>query len=249
VRNSKTQPLAWKITRNLPLANAVQIHGWEVSWVFTSLIAFVDTYGRTTGSMLTLRDEFFPHHPGVTPSELERWISALAEAGLVIRYQVDNLWYVQLPKIGNYRTAGGNKASESDYPEPPSNNISEWETRFGDEYRPFILKSPVREKGDPKYIEVLEYWNASGLPNARHLTRERTEKLKLRWREPEFKQNYKVATKKIASSGFCRGKSKNGWKATFDWFIRNDNNWLKAYEGKYDDSIERTARQYFLGND
>ena len=44
--------------------------------------------------------------------------------------------------------------------------------------------------------------------------------------------------RKINDSAFCNGKNDRGWMASFDWFIENGNNWLKVYEGKYDN---RTA--------
>ena len=41
---------------------------------------------------------------------------------------------------------------------------------------------------------------------------------------------------KMQASPFLRGENKRGWKASFDWIIVNDSNWLKVYEGQYDES-------------
>lgn len=43
--------------------------------------------------------------------------------------------------------------------------------------------------------------------------------------------------KKACSSMFCCGQSKGGWLMTFDWFIRNGDNWRKIYQGNYDDKV------------
>ena len=40
--------------------------------------------------------------------------------------------------------------------------------------------------------------------------------------------------RKINESSFCCGDNDRGWKASFDWFIDSGNNWVKVYEGKYD---------------
>lgn len=48
--------------------------------------------------------------------------------------------------------------------------------------------------------------------------------------------------KKACSSMFCCGQSKGGWLMTFDWFIRNGDNWRKIYQGNYDDKVSNGAQ-------
>lgn len=40
---------------------------------------------------------------------------------------------------------------------------------------------------------------------------------------------------KMEGSAFLKGDNQRGWKATFDWLFENGNNWVKVYEGQYDD--------------
>ena len=40
---------------------------------------------------------------------------------------------------------------------------------------------------------------------------------------------------KAQASSFLKGDNKRGWKALFDWFFENDKNWVKVFEGNYDD--------------
>lgn len=40
--------------------------------------------------------------------------------------------------------------------------------------------------------------------------------------------------KKMEASKFLRGDNPKGWKATFDWVFENEKNWVKIYEGNYD---------------
>ena len=38
----------------------------------------------------------------------------------------------------------------------------------------------------------------------------------------------------MQESKFLKGESKRGWKASFDWVFENDKNWVKVWEGNYD---------------
>ena len=47
-------------------------------------------------------------------------------------------------------------------------------------------------------------------------------------------ETIKMCFEKINASAFCTGNNDRGWKADFDWFFTNGNNWVKVSEGKYD---------------
>lgn len=64
------------------------------------------------------------------------------------------------------------------------------------------------------------------------ISSERQQKLKYRY-ATDFKDNYISALKTIPQSPFLLGRGKSQWVITFDWFIHNDTNWLKVYEGRY----------------
>lgn len=40
--------------------------------------------------------------------------------------------------------------------------------------------------------------------------------------------------KKVDASDFCNGNNDHRWVASFDWFFTNGQNWMKVYEGNYD---------------
>ena len=61
--------------------------------------------------------------------------------------------------------------------------------------------------------------------------------------EPAEKQNWKAIIElfvKMEGCSFLKGDNRRGWKATFDWLFENGNNWVKVYEGNYDNG---TANQ------
>ena len=53
----------------------------------------------------------------------------------------------------------------------------------------------------------------------------------------------KLVFEKAQASSFLKGDNKRGWKASFDWFFENDKNWVKVYEGNYDDKPATPAGQ------
>jgi hypothetical protein len=237
VQEFKHRSLSWKIARNTQLAKAIKEEGWQVAWVWVNIIASVDHFGRMEGTAYALRDLFFGNMPDVIPDDVERWLQALENVGLLIRYQ--NKSYLQLPKIGVYQKISGNMSPSSDYPDPPEEVINTWKSTFNDEYKPLMLRK-VKPKDDAVDKDEVEsvgaYWNdQQGLIKINHWNEERIGKTKERLQSTAFRANWKRAIDKIAASSFCKGGGSTGWRASYDWFIRNDMNWIKAVEGKYDD--------------
>jgi len=94
-----------------------------------------------------------------------------------------------------------------------------------------------------RYIEELSlYWNKTSLPKILTISKNRKDKIRVRLTNGHFRANWKAAIDKMSQSSFCTGHNKNNWKATIDWFIDNDNNYLKALEGKYDDKYDPLAK-------
>jgi hypothetical protein len=109
-----------------------------------------------------------------------------------------------------------------------------------------VALAKVRRKVEAKpenenEIDIcIEYWNNSRLSSVVSLSSKRREKLKQRFKSEHFKANWRAAIDKLNNSSFCLGQNARNWKATLDWFIDNDNNYLKALEGKYDDQKKGT---------
>lgn len=61
----------------------------------------------------------------------------------------------------------------------------------------------------------------------------RSLKVKARLKNLEI-DKWREVFEKMEASDFCCGINKNNWKASFDWIIANDNNYVKVLEGKYD---------------
>ncbi len=87
--------------------------------------------------------------------------------------------------------------------------------------------------------DIVDYWNTTTLSKVKSITNERKKKLKDRLKSAHFRENWKASIDCMAKSKFCLGQvSGKTWKATLDFFIANDTNYVKALEGKYDDDKE-----------
>lgn len=133
--------------------------------------------------------------------------------------------------------------------------------QFGDE--PFVSSSNNTEITTYKEAErllneqrkgesandIAQLWNST-VPNTLSrstipVSRKRRDMIATRLKEPFWASNYTEAFQKIAKSDFCNGKAvnSNGWRADFEWIIKNDNNIHKVMEGKYDNKTNRRIKE------
>ena len=93
--------------------------------------------------------------------------------------------------------------------------------------------APVRAPTPAPVEEIVGYWNSQlNRPKVKEaLPPERRRKLATRWQDSEFREHWREAIDEIEASSFCNGQK--GWVYTFDFFVANDVNWRKAYEGNY----------------
>jgi len=87
----------------------------------------------------------------------------------------------------------------------------------------------------------MKMWNdcmTRKVPKIKGLSDARKEKIKVR--VEEIGGWYSAETVlwscfcKIDRSDFCNGSNDHQWVASFDWFFMNGQNWLKVFEGNYD---------------
>lgn len=91
------------------------------------------------------------------------------------------------------------------------------------------------------YKRVVDLWNktCTSYPRLIKLTGKRRTKIANRLREiatSSASDPYTVLEqlfKALETSHFLKGDNDRAWKASFDWVIANDSNWLKVLEGNY----------------
>lgn len=78
-------------------------------------------------------------------------------------------------------------------------------------------------------------WNSKDrLPRIKSLTDKRRKALRVRMAEKQFSENLSLLIDKIAASDFLCGQGERSWRADCDWLLKNDTNYVKVLEGKYD---------------
>lgn len=88
--------------------------------------------------------------------------------------------------------------------------------------------------------DLLTQWNTlcekcPSLSKILKISSERRFKLKKRFKNKHFVENYAKAIQAIADCPFLLGDNDRKWKVSFDWFIRNDSSYVKILEGFYKD--------------
>lgn len=118
-----------------------------------------------------------------------------------------------------------------------------------DEAQAVEPEKPKAEKLPFKDIKAMWNETCTGFPKLYTLSEPRKNKMRIRIAEmgglekalPLIKQIFE----KMQQSKFLKGDNKRGWKASFDWLFENDKNWVKVYEGNYDNKPEQpTATRY-----
>lgn len=116
---------------------------------------------------------------------------------------------------------------------------------------PKPIKTEKRE--NLPFKEIKELWNAVcvGYPKLHSLSESRKNKMRNRVAEMGGAEKSLLLLReiftKMQASNFLRGDNKRGWKASFDWLFENDKNWVKVYEGNYDNRPD-TAPRYRTNN-
>jgi hypothetical protein len=94
-----------------------------------------------------------------------------------------------------------------------------------------------QESNGSDYTRFMQIWNdhSGRLPKIRELTKKRADKLRARVRgKPTFQEEFAEAVQKAAKTPFLLGENDHGWSADFDWMIKDDTNYIRVLEGKYD---------------
>ena len=91
------------------------------------------------------------------------------------------------------------------------------------------------------HIFFMHEWNVFAFENSlskiSSLSESRKKKLEARMKSGNFKQLFEDALEEIKKSQYLLGSK--GWKISFDWLIKNDENILKVVEGNYQDKEQK----------
>lgn len=85
--------------------------------------------------------------------------------------------------------------------------------------------------------EIFNLYNdiCTSLTNARSLTDKRKRHIKARWREEQDIDVFHEVFEKAEASSFLAGDNDRNWQADLTWIVKNNENFNKILEGKYND--------------
>lgn len=107
------------------------------------------------------------------------------------------------------------------------------------------LNPPFFEKTNYNQIVELYHNKCPALPRVKLMTDDRRAKIKTRisefrdkFKTEDYKSILSQLFEKMHLSDFLGGNNDRNWKADFDWFFENGKNWVKIYEGKYENKLQ-----------
>lgn len=102
-----------------------------------------------------------------------------------------------------------------------------------------------KDKSQAPIKKIFDLYNeiCDSLPNARKLSDSRRKHIKTRWKEEKDIDIFKKAFKKANASSFMSGNNDREWTANIDWIMKNNTNFNKILEGKYDDKEKQVSKK------
>ena len=241
------------IKESICTSDSLDALSWFEEVLFCRLIVNCDDYGRFDGRIAVIKNRLFPLKDTLTAKAVEDGINKLAMVGLVRLYECDNKPYLFLPTWNDHQNV---RAKRSKYPEPVNIvNASACKCNQVQENVPDIQSNPILSEslsvseseteaadGKPSCQHVVDMYHSIciSFPSVRSLSDARKKAIKARLKNYTL-DDFKTVFENAEASSFLKGAD-GGWKASFDWLIK-EANMLKVMEGNYVDKPQRYGRQ------
>lgn len=243
-RNAKGRMIYWKISYSKQLSRCSLLS----KLIFTWLIPNTDDLGRMEGEPEIIKGMIFPYDEKITVKQIKECLAELAKEKLIEWYQVDENYYIQFPNFSLYQKLRSDRIYKSDYPQPyllirNCNDIDadcktclDMSCQVRQNMRE---EKEKRREGEEKesapYSEIKDLFSriCNSFSKVEKLSDSRKSKIKTRWEEIKTLEKFEQIFKNMESSSFLKGDNPRKWKATFDWVMDNDNNWVKVIENQY----------------
>jgi DNA-binding transcriptional regulator GbsR (MarR family) len=104
-----------------------------------------------------------------------------------------------------------------------------------------------KDKNKPSvpYQKIKKLYNeicGEELSSIRTMSDQRRKHLRARWKEEGNLNVFEYLFRKTIQSDFLTGDNDRGWQADFDWLIKNETNFNKVLEGRYDNSGKKSGQ-------
>lgn len=224
--------------------------------IYTWLIPHLDIEGRFSAEPSIIKGNIFPRIKTITEAIISRTLKEMSDIGLIILYQVDGDYYLELRKFKNHQSLRKDKEAQSKIPPPPTGELREdsgttpveLPTKLREEKR---SKEKLREEkvssGSTPVQSLVDLFNSTThyLPKVSQINKSRVAKIKTRFKEGKDLDWWQIVFEK-ADMILIPGKDgKKDWFPNFDWLVENDKNSVKVFEGNYDDAKRHSAGKSF----
>lgn len=222
--------------------------------LFIRLIAKCDDNANFSGSPIQLLCKLYSmrlEKGQVTIEDVAKWRQGLVKEDLVTLYKVRAVEYLH---INNCKKAT-RKDVARDERFPTQAVVKKGDNESGpDLFRDCDETEPLEQTITEQNIYIsptlfTEYWNKKPpLPKIIIFNKDRKDHLSARCKVKLFCDNWQKIINNLSQSGFHTGQNERGWKATIDWILKNDTNYIKILELPEQGQVVRgqdglTARQ------
>lgn len=199
------------------------------------------------GEPEVIKGMVFPYDEKANLKQIKEALEELANEKLIIWYRVNDNYYIQFPNFDLYQNLRKDRVYKSDYPEPNDIDMTchDMSRHDGQNLREEKRREEKVSEGEEKesvpFSDIQEMFNhiCVSFPTIRTLSKVRKDKIKTRWGEIKSLDTFKQICSRMEESSFLKGKNDREWKASFDWILENDNNWVKIIEGNYADKPDK----------
>jgi hypothetical protein len=197
------------------------LEGSGLYWAIIELLAHETTNGTSRLSLETYPIEDIAKDVRLEVIKLKEMLNFMADVGLIDKEDY----------VSNVLCCKALTKRADDY----SQRVRRHNTRLYEHSTNNVrLQYNTVQLQDNTIQDITSMWNGTKLPSIREWSTQRKLKLVERMKSKHFADNWKEAITKLGASSFATGGGDTGWKATIDWFLHNDTNYIKCLEGKYD---------------
>ena len=213
--------------------------------VLLAIADFADDHGTAWPSVPTLAKK-----ARISERHTQKVIKQLKGMGeLVVDPKASGHWGTNLYKItlkaergGNMPPGGELEATRGVASDAKGGELEATQT-INNHHKNHIGKGRKTSFPNPNEFSPHEFLKvyasfAPKLPQPREATDGRLKKIRQRLKAHPGRDFWQEVFTKANQTPFLRGESDRGWKASLDWFVKNDENAVMVLEGKYDRGVQ-----------
>lgn len=118
--NVRARMISWTISRDARIARLSCAYA---KLLYTWMIPQCDNMGRMVGEPHEVRAAVFPRESSIADEDVGKWLSEMAELGLICWYQNEGMRYVSMTGWENHQRLSGNMSKVSMLPAPSLSDI------------------------------------------------------------------------------------------------------------------------------